>query len=771
MTILKAVHQLETCSSSSNSKAANLLSSIEEVQRTQANRLEDVSMSMHQLSELLIGLKTESTRARKNQRMLRSLCCKTMKVRESRVAKAHTKTFEWILDKGAPRDVSTDFQDWLKRGHGVFWAMGKVGSGKSTLMKFLGHHRRTKELLSEWAGASRCISASYFFWNAGTRMQKSQEGLLQTLLFEVLRQCPAAIPNILSEGPTHDGTEEEIEPWSMDQLLDCFSKLKMYAQHTTKFCFFIDGLDEYEGECSDLVKALQALSTSPMIKICASSRPWFVFRDAFGHDPRKMLKLEDLTRADIAAYANDMLSSHPRFPMLQARDNRYPNLIKEITDRARGVFLWVFLVTTSLRRGLTNADSISVLQERMSKLPDSLEDFFRHILGTVEDVYESHTAKLFRCALNPPASGPIPLIVFSYLDEEDPDFALRLECRDPSADEIEIRYDEARRRLDGRTRGLLEASDSASYTEVPTVDFLHRTVRDYFLAKDMQNMMQASLDPEFNADVELCKAFLAQMKWGPWSNAEDCLKSVMFYVHEVEHKFGLPLPEILDETEKIVCTPSAWNISNFENFLINQNLLHNLAYRLDKIPIAKGNRPLLDVALSPRASRAHRSSRSMGKQYLSPETISLLLSKGADPNEITNDRLSVWAAFLLRMYHESPVRVPTSSISSHWQDDTSDRKTRVSRDVLRQTTELLLLNGANPEELVPLDKNADRVLSASQLIKLILPDDADALLQQVGSADSIVVDDAVAQITTDDTIQPIDVGWTSWIRNKIFVRT
>ena len=45
--------------------------------------------------------------------------------------------------------------------------------------------------------------------------------------------------------------------------------------------------------------------------------------------------------------------------------------------------------------GLTNADSISDLQKRIAMLLDSLGDYFRHILGTVEAVYRSQIAKMF----------------------------------------------------------------------------------------------------------------------------------------------------------------------------------------------------------------------------------------------------------------------------------------------------------------------------------------------------------------------------------------
>jgi hypothetical protein len=42
--------------------------------------------------------------------------------------------------------------NWLSSGNGIFHIAGKLGSGKSTLMKFLCNHPQTKDALQKWAG-------------------------------------------------------------------------------------------------------------------------------------------------------------------------------------------------------------------------------------------------------------------------------------------------------------------------------------------------------------------------------------------------------------------------------------------------------------------------------------------------------------------------------------------------------------------------------------------------------------------------------------------
>jgi hypothetical protein len=134
------------------------------------------------------------------------------------------------------------------------------------------------------------------------------------------------------------------------------------------------------------------------------------------------LKLKDFTRDDIKRFAEDRLGENSHFKALQASDPRYQCLLEEIVDAAQGVFLWVFLVVRSLLRGLTNADTISELQRRLRVLPSDLEQFFRHILDTTEEVYQERAAQYF--LVENQANGPLSPMTYSFVDEEDPDFAL-----------------------------------------------------------------------------------------------------------------------------------------------------------------------------------------------------------------------------------------------------------------------------------------------------------------------------------------------------------
>ena len=90
-----------------------------------------------------------------------------MRNRAEAVVKAHEATFKWIFDDDNSDDSDPEtlaladrrsregvdsFVRWLSSGNGAYHIAGKLGSGKSTLMKYLSGHSRVREELQNWAG-------------------------------------------------------------------------------------------------------------------------------------------------------------------------------------------------------------------------------------------------------------------------------------------------------------------------------------------------------------------------------------------------------------------------------------------------------------------------------------------------------------------------------------------------------------------------------------------------------------------------------------------
>ncbi|OCL04896.1 hypothetical protein AOQ84DRAFT_299951 [Glonium stellatum] len=358
-------------------------------------------------------------------RLLRRLGFSMIQDREDRITEALTDTFKWIYHEQVPkagRFTWNPFVPWLQSDTGLYWIAGKAGSGKSTLMKFLHSDPRTKEYLGVWAQDSRLVIASHFFWNSGNSIQMSVEGLIRT-------------------------------------LLHAFRKILSPPFNRFRFFFFIDGLDECSGDHEELIALLKEMAASSHIKMCLASRPWSVFQDAFNSSPSLML--QHLTSHDIRVYINTKFYEHRGFLELEKGDSKLAaQLCGDITEKASGVFLWVRLVVRSLLRGIANGDRVIDLMRRLEDLPEDLEMLFRKILDSVDPAYKLHSAQLFQ--IHRTASefdNGISLLHFSYADDDDR--ALWDDEERPlGRDEFIYRVKSMDRRLDSRTKGLLETTTS-----------------------------------------------------------------------------------------------------------------------------------------------------------------------------------------------------------------------------------------------------------------------------------------------------------------------
>ncbi|KAF2114256.1 hypothetical protein BDV96DRAFT_647722 [Lophiotrema nucula] len=237
--------------------------------------------------------------------LLGSLKFEYMEYRHSKILEAHPQTFAWV--------ISNKFAKWLRSSEPIFWISGKPGSGKSTLMKYLVDNPETPSMLHLWNDSDRQVIASYFFWVNGTEMQRSQEGLLRSILYEFLRQCPTHVETVMPElwkeiTALLSQDQRPIIAWKRKDLLACIRRLSMLDVTGVHLFVFIDGLDEYKGDHDELIETIRYLSTMS-VKMCVASRPWNVFEEAFGEKEDCKIYLQDLNKPDIRIYVNDKLRS------------------------------------------------------------------------------------------------------------------------------------------------------------------------------------------------------------------------------------------------------------------------------------------------------------------------------------------------------------------------------------------------------------------------------------------------------------------------------
>ena len=453
-----------------------------------------------------------------------------MKDREERISEAHQSTFRWLF-KDSNDNKWTHFKDWLKSNDKLYWITGKAGSGKSTLMKYICYPvesvegldpvPRCHEYLKSWTGDKHLVIASFYFWNSGIQMQMTQMGLLKSLLSKILEQCPElaplACPNrweaicLFGDDP---------ESWGEQELRDTLrGATKNISKVDAMVALFVDGLDEFHGTPEELILLFQDILDFQNVKICVASRPWVEFQDAFKHKPSLML--EYLTYDDIKSFVTSRFHSELLFIQLRRRDEEFADqLIEDIVSKAAGVFLWVALVVSSLLAGMSFGDRVSDLKRRLDLLPPDLSKLYERILSSLDQFYLEHAAQLF--SLVGASSVPMDLVLASFADEDDPDFALHREISPLSEDEIVFRMDTMRRRINSRSKGLLEVKglvstpEGVSYNsrsrEQYTVQYLHRTVKDYIENNDVQKTLKSAMRSTFDPHLRLLAGHLAYIK-------------------------------------------------------------------------------------------------------------------------------------------------------------------------------------------------------------------------------------------------------------------
>ncbi|CAM1506089.1 Fc.00g057300.m01.CDS01 [Cosmosporella sp. VM-42] len=524
-----------------------------------------------------------------SHKLIERLNFQEMSQRKARITVAHKRTFGWVYAPPDPEKATwSSFIDWLEGGDDLYWITGKPGSGKSTLMKYLFTSPRTAKHASRWSRGKPIIQAGFFFWNSGTDMQMSNLGLVQTLLYECLIQRTEHVQTVFPDRWRRcELFGDDLRPWTWEELLPAFHTFCQLESRSNKLLFFLDGLDEFRGKHQELVELVRRLAATPNIKVCASSRPWLVFEDAFKLGPNLML--QDLTIPDILNYVADKPSSNHQFAELKRREPQYASKLEfEIAKKSSGVFLWVHLVVESLLDGLTNSDRIIDLKRRLEMIPPDLDGFYESILNSSDNFYFEHASQLFQMLRK--AQGSLSLLDFSFADEENPDTALEARIQALSQNDRAYRCEAMRRRINSRTKGLLDVPSlekqkaEEDHLLVPTdsshgrsrspsassrrgaldpyetfssvelaslnVEYLHRTVRDFLDKPEVWNRLLDGAPPPFDAALSLARACLLRLK----DHSPDSLTGIDYNMWHVTERCVTYLSDA-ESTTQIAYTP------------------------------------------------------------------------------------------------------------------------------------------------------------------------------------------------------------------------
>ncbi|KAM7206126.1 hypothetical protein V8F20_002908 [Naviculisporaceae sp. PSN 640] len=512
--------------------------------------------------------RAENTR----QMVLQSLTFPGMDEREDNIEEGHSATLDWIFakqpklsDEGSSLDnYVMSFQEWLRKdGEPAFWVSGKAGSGKSTFMKRICRHEKTAQHLRIWAQKKPLFMCNFFLYELGTKLGKCRDGMLRSILHQILSSDHGR--QLLEAGYPSNSHElkflvHPIRSWNtlrdvFHRLLSCMKKLDW------RLCLFIDGLDEYrnveklrnneytdadlemvyEGEDGDAVWGSNVsimddhrevlnffrslwIQYPHNIKLCLSSRELMIFEDGFAKVPR--LRMQDCNKGDITRFSADQLEH------LDVPHKEKESLVQKIATKSCGVFLWVRLVIKKILDGYASGDSISQLHETIDEAPSRLcgpNGLFMKMLQPIvsQRDYRLESSRIFGMMMlrAPSRSGESENFgedLWYALEnhrKDGPRFALALDTpvnleSYPDSQSTDDLRREARRRIKGRTAGLVECEPPFYKAR-----FMHYSVYQFLSNQAMWDRLFLP-DPHFRRELAFLSSRLTQTKLHGRAKAE-----------------------------------------------------------------------------------------------------------------------------------------------------------------------------------------------------------------------------------------------------------
>lgn len=403
----------------------------------------------------------------RKERLLESLRFDQLGARQMNIKNAHAKTCKWLLE--AP-----EYIDWLDHGkldhhNGFLWIKGKPGAGKSTLMKFA---------LLNARGKMRDKTVISFFFNArGDDLEKSTMGMYQSLVLQLLEPHSELDEVFDSIGVV--SRSGVLPQWTLESLKELFEQIVRRLGNTPVLCY-IDALDECdETQIRDMISLFEHIgeltaSADVSFLVCLSSRHYPHITIAKGLE--LVLEGQEGHERDIVCYLDSKLKiGHGKLA---------ENIRLEIQEKASGVFLWIFLVVEILNKEFDRG-RIHALRKKLQLIPGDLYELFRDILIRDDD----NRDELILC-IQWVLFATRPLrpeqLYFAILANVEPDALSKW-----NPDEITLAV--TKRFIVDSSKGLAEVTRS----KTPTVQFIHESVRDFFLKEDGLKEIRSDLAANF----------------------------------------------------------------------------------------------------------------------------------------------------------------------------------------------------------------------------------------------------------------------------------
>ncbi|KAH9046647.1 hypothetical protein EDB84DRAFT_645807 [Lactarius hengduanensis] len=282
------------------------------------------------------------------------------------------------------------FIEWKSTGS-LLWIHGKPGSGKSVICSSVVH-----DIMAVCEAGSAIMA--YFYFDFRDLKKQSRYDMLLSLVFQ-LSTCSSPCCDVLHHVyKTHkDGTRQP----SDDTLKECLKDMLRLLGHGPTFVV-LDALDECPDspgipsprhEVLEFVKELVDLHLDGL-HICATSRPEVDIRAVLDPLASRSVSLHNQTgqQTDITGYVRSVVNSSPSTAMRRWRADDRNLVIETLTERADGMFRWVFCQLDTLQHCFP-----SNLRQFLNELPESLDETYERILRTINKAQKDNARRLLQC--------------------------------------------------------------------------------------------------------------------------------------------------------------------------------------------------------------------------------------------------------------------------------------------------------------------------------------------------------------------------------------
>lgn len=279
---------------------------------------------------------------------------------------------EWILS-------DAQYRGWRNEPRSaLLWLQGNPGTGKSTLMKQIQNRLSNEDSLSSNEDSlPKAVVASFYYSAREGETEMSHTHMLQALLYQILVQETAKTYPFFRS--VFRVKREQMQPWRFEEMQNIFVSLSRSHTHSLKFYLLLDALDESDKEgISEVISLLKEITTpEAKLKVLVASRPGPIISSRLAGS-RYHLILEHKNKKDI----EEMITSSIGF--LNTSDRTTFEWISSYSlSRARGVFLWVSLILTDIKRWADDGWSEAELRAKVKELPISLIPYYRHITSVL----------------------------------------------------------------------------------------------------------------------------------------------------------------------------------------------------------------------------------------------------------------------------------------------------------------------------------------------------------------------------------------------------